>query len=117
MLGLNVHSHIICERGELQVLPCQAALSLSEEEQLSTAELPNELIQLDALSRLPHQSTLTTTTGEVVPPVERLRKFYQRMNRVTVDKAILEKERDRLAAENAQVRTNDGVTCASCSNN
>lgn len=102
LLRLYDHAKAL-ETEQEQVLPFQAVLSLSEEEQLQTQELPNELIQIDK-TRLPHQSTLTTSTGEVVPPVERLRKFYQRMNRVTVDKAILEKERDRLAAENAQLQ-------------
>jgi hypothetical protein len=91
------------ETEQEQILPFQAMLSPGEEGQLETQELPNELIQIDK-TRLPHQSTLLTSTGEIVPPVERLRKFYQRMNRVTVDKAILEKERDRLAAENAQLQ-------------
>ena len=78
-------------------------LSLAEEAQLQRPELPNELAQIDQVTHQPYQTMLTTSTGEPVPPMERLSKFYQRMNRAILDKAVIEQERDRLANENAQV--------------
>ena len=79
-----------------KVLPFQVVLSLAEEAQLQRPELPNELAQIDQVARQPYQTMLTTTTGDPVPPMERLSKFYQRMNRAILDKAVIEQERDRL---------------------
>lgn len=39
-----------------------------------------------------------------VPPPDRLAHFYRKFNKVVMDNISIEKERDRLSAENAQVR-------------
>lgn len=99
ILRLNEHARNL-ETEQEKVLPFQAQLCATDDEPPGLFEGPAEATQQ---VRMPHQSQLTTPAGDLVQPVERLRKFYQRLNRAVLDRAVVEKERQRLLQENGQL--------------
>ncbi len=50
-----------------------------------------------------HQSSVWTAEGSSVPAHDRLSNFYRKYNKVLLDNISIDKERDRLATENAQL--------------
>ena len=50
-----------------------------------------------------HQSSIWNPSGQPVPPSDRLANFYRKYNKVLLDNIAIEKERNRLATENAQL--------------
>jgi DNA repair exonuclease SbcCD ATPase subunit len=53
----------------------------------------------------PATATVATTKGEEPAEFEQLDNFYKRYNKVLLDKLALERDRDRLAAENAELES------------
>jgi hypothetical protein len=51
-----------------------------------------------------HQSSAWTPNAEPVPPGDRLANFYRKYNNVLMDTVAIEKEKDRLSLENAQLQ-------------
>jgi hypothetical protein len=51
----------------------------------------------------PHQSSVWNTDNAAIPASDRLANFYKKYNRVLLDNIAIEKERSRLATENAQL--------------
>lgn len=51
----------------------------------------------------PHQSSVWNIDNNPVPTADRLANFYKKYNRVLLDNIAIEKERSRLATENAQL--------------
>jgi hypothetical protein len=51
----------------------------------------------------PHQSSVWNVESNPVPSSDRLANFYKKYNRVLLDNIAIEKERSRLATENAQL--------------
>lgn len=50
-----------------------------------------------------HQSSAWSKNGRPVPPSDRLSNFYRKYNQATLDTIAIEKERERLSTENAQL--------------
>jgi hypothetical protein len=50
-----------------------------------------------------HQSSVMNPFNQPIPPADRLYHFYRKFNKTLLDNIAIEKERDRLAAENAQL--------------
>ena len=51
-----------------------------------------------------HQSSCWTKGGSAVAPPDRLTNFYRRYNKVLLDNIAIEKEKERLQLENAQLQ-------------
>ncbi|RYG66922.1 hypothetical protein EON64_08600 [archaeon] len=52
---------------------------------------------------VPHQSSVWAETGDFVPSYDRLGQFYRKYNKILLDNIAIQKEKERLALENAQL--------------
>ncbi len=90
------------EEGLLSLRPAitQTVLGQQEEEKEGGSDANEEEAELGA-----HTTTATTKAGRRVKEWDYLGNFFRKVNKVTLDKLALERERARLEQENSDLRT------------